>query len=150
LKGSAPVLSGLDLNAQSKEVGSSDSPNQVLPLAGLETDVVSLIRTWKAQDSLAREATSPLEALPAAELAASSNWSIDHRFHCGGYARCPSYLREFILSWEAEYGEQLDPVYTGKLFYALDQMHQAGDFPVGTRIVALHTGGLQGRRGFDF
>ncbi|MFT4821288.1 MAG: 1-aminocyclopropane-1-carboxylate deaminase, partial [Candidatus Azotimanducaceae bacterium] len=40
--------------------------------------------------------------------------------------------------------------YTGKLFYGLAQMQQANEFSPGTRIVALHTGGLQGRRGFDF
>jgi 1-aminocyclopropane-1-carboxylate deaminase/D-cysteine desulfhydrase-like pyridoxal-dependent ACC family enzyme len=88
----------------------------------------------------------------ASETAVSvtPNWSIDHRFHCGGYARCPAYLREFILSWEAQHGEQLDPVYTGKLFYGLAQMQLAGEFSPGTRVLALHTGGQQGRRGFEF
>jgi 1-aminocyclopropane-1-carboxylate deaminase/D-cysteine desulfhydrase-like pyridoxal-dependent ACC family enzyme len=81
---------------------------------------------------------------------AERNWRIEHRFHCGGYARCPKYLQEYIIDWEAEHGEQLDPVYTGKLFYGLAQMQQANEFSPGTRIVALHTGGLQGRRGFDF
>jgi len=82
-------------------------------------------------------------------VSVAPNWSIDHRFHCGGYARCPAYLREFILGWEAQYGEQLDPVYTGKLFYGLAQMQQAGEFSPDTRVVALHTGGQQGRRGFE-
>jgi 1-aminocyclopropane-1-carboxylate deaminase/D-cysteine desulfhydrase-like pyridoxal-dependent ACC family enzyme len=84
-----------------------------------------------------------------AAVSFAPNWSIDHRFHCGGYARCPAYLREFILSWEAQHGEQLDPVYTGKLFYGLAQMQLAGEFSPGTRVVALHTGGQQGRRGFE-
>jgi 1-aminocyclopropane-1-carboxylate deaminase/D-cysteine desulfhydrase-like pyridoxal-dependent ACC family enzyme len=106
--------------------------------AGLETDIAALIDAWWAQE------------LGSAAVMPRPNWSIDHRFHCGGYARCPAYLREFILGWEAEHGAQLDPVYTGKLFYALAQMHEAGEFSPGTRIVALHTGGGQGRRGFNF
>jgi 1-aminocyclopropane-1-carboxylate deaminase len=104
------------------------------PVAGgLEADVGRLIE--EASDTA---------------VSVAPNWSIDHRFHCGGYARCPAYLREFILSWEAQHGEQLDPVYTGKLFYGLAQMQLAGEFSPGTRVLALHTGGQQGRRGFEF
>jgi len=81
---------------------------------------------------------------------ADRNWAIDHRFHCGGYARCPDYLQAFILDWQAREGVLLDPVYTGKLFYGLSQMLQQGEIDSNTAIVALHTGGEQGRRGYDF
>ncbi len=100
--------------------------------SGLEADVEALIA-----------ATSPPSPL-------GRNWSIDHRFHCGGYAKCPTYLQDFILGWQRRHGMLLDPVYTGKLFYGLSQMLAQGEINADTRIVALHTGGEQGRRGYGF
>lgn len=99
---------------------------------GLEADVEALIAATSPPSPLAR------------------NWSIDHRFHCGGYAKCPTYLQDFILGWQRRHGMLLDPVYTGKLFYGLSQMLAQGEINADTRIVALHTGGEQGRRGYEF
>ncbi len=78
------------------------------------------------------------------------NWSINLDSHCGGYARCPPLLRDFILAFEVSHGIQLDPVYTGKMMLAIAQLRKSGEIPATSRVVALHTGGLQGRRGFDF
>jgi 1-aminocyclopropane-1-carboxylate deaminase len=100
--------------------------------SGLEADVEALIAATSPPSPLAR------------------NWSIDHRFHCGGYAKCPTYLQDFILGWQRRHGMLLDPVYTGKLFYGLSQMLAQGEINADTRIVALHTGGEQGRRGYEF
>jgi 1-aminocyclopropane-1-carboxylate deaminase len=41
-------------------------------------------------------------------------------------------------------------VYTGKMFYALKQLAAAGKFRADESVLALHTGGLQGARGFTF
>jgi 1-aminocyclopropane-1-carboxylate deaminase len=78
------------------------------------------------------------------------NWRIEQGFHCGGYARAPEDLQRFILEFEQVQGIPLDPVYTGKLFYALYQLRRSGGLPVTERIIAVHSGGLQGRRGFDW
>jgi 1-aminocyclopropane-1-carboxylate deaminase len=158
LKGSGPVLSSQGLSGQQIDASFIDMPRSIQPAADLETNVAELIRTWRLQDKIARaenassrlSSTASSSGSSTALSAAKPNWSIEHRFHCGGYARCPAYLREFILGWESDHAEQLDPVYTAKLFYALEQLQQAGEFTAGTHIVALHTGGLQGRRGFDF
>lgn len=76
------------------------------------------------------------------------NWQIDHRFHCGGYAKCPPYLESFILATEQELGYLLEPVYSGKMMWAIAQMKAAAEISDNERIVAIHTGGLQGRRGY--
>ena len=76
------------------------------------------------------------------------NWSIDYRFHCGGYAKCPAYLRDFMLLTEKKLGYPLEPVYSGKMLWAISQMLEAGEIGDEDKVVALHTGGLQGRRGF--
>jgi 1-aminocyclopropane-1-carboxylate deaminase len=76
------------------------------------------------------------------------NWSIEHRFHGGGYAKCDQELARFVMEFSERFFS-IEPVYTGKLFWGLMQMITAGEFAPNTRIVAIHTGGLQGLRGMQ-
>ncbi|MCX2982310.1 pyridoxal-phosphate dependent enzyme [Halieaceae bacterium IMCC14734] len=76
------------------------------------------------------------------------HWHLEEDYHGGGYARCDPKLAEFIEEFEQVQGIPLEPVYTGKLMYALYQMIANGRLNPATRVLALHTGGLQGRRGF--
>lgn len=64
----------------------------------------------------------------------------------GGFGRIDPELARFILDAEAECGVPLEPLYTGKLLLALRDEVVAGRIERGSRIVAVHTGGLQGRR----
>ncbi|MEH6589555.1 MAG: pyridoxal-phosphate dependent enzyme [Halioglobus sp.] len=75
-------------------------------------------------------------------------WRISHDDHCGGYARVSGELKAFMLEFERVQGVLLDPVYTGKVLYALHRQLKQGN--INGEIVAIHTGGLQGRRGFDW
>lgn len=68
----------------------------------------------------------------------------------GGFARTTPELLAFIAEFESKTAIPLEPVYTGKLLYALYDLIAQGYFARGQRIIALHTGGLQGRRGFDY
>ena len=77
-------------------------------------------------------------------------WSIRHEFHCGGFARVDSALRDFILAFEASQGVELEPVYTGKMLFAIYQLLQRGEWDADTPVLAIHTGGLQGRRGYPW
>lgn len=77
-----------------------------------------------------------------------TNWSILPDFHMGGYANMNTILWEFIQQFERHTSILLDPIYTAKLFYGLFHLLESGYFPRGSRIVAIHTGGLQGRKGF--
>ena len=76
----------------------------------------------------------------------TARWRILHDFHGGGYAKVSEGLKAFILAFEAVHQIPLDPVYTGKALYGVHQMLQRGDNL--ERCVFVHTGGLQGRRGF--
>ena len=76
------------------------------------------------------------------------HWSLEEAYHGGGYARCDVGLTDFILEFEQVHGIPLEPVYTGKLMYALYQMAASGHLDPAAPVLALHTGGLQGRRGF--
>ncbi|MFY0727949.1 1-aminocyclopropane-1-carboxylate deaminase/D-cysteine desulfhydrase [Pseudomonas sp. NFX15] len=66
----------------------------------------------------------------------------------GGFAKVDPPLLAFIEQTEQASGIPLEPVYTGKALLALKQQVEAGKFAAGTRLVFVHTGGLQGRRGF--
>ncbi|MDI2590913.1 pyridoxal-phosphate dependent enzyme [Pseudomonas sp. 681] len=66
----------------------------------------------------------------------------------GGFAKVDAQLLEFIEQSEHACGVPLEPLYTGKALLALKQQVAAGKFAPGTRLVFVHTGGLQGRRGF--
>ncbi|MCF5648904.1 MULTISPECIES: 1-aminocyclopropane-1-carboxylate deaminase/D-cysteine desulfhydrase [Pseudomonas syringae group] len=64
----------------------------------------------------------------------------------GGFARTDAALLDFIAGSEAQSGIPLEPLYTGKALLALHDEVLAGRFAPGTRLVFVHTGGLQGRR----
>lgn len=66
----------------------------------------------------------------------------------GGFAKVDSALLEFIDNTEQFSGVPLELLYTGKALLALKQTVEGGQFVSGTRLVFVHTGGLQGRRGF--
>ncbi len=48
-----------------------------------------------------------------------SNWTVDHRFHCGGFARRSAALDEFITDFERRHGFLLDRVYVAKAMLGL-------------------------------
>jgi len=77
----------------------------------------------------------------------SSNWSINLDFHFGGFAKTSDELFKFIKNFEKQYTIQLEPIYTGKMFYGVFELIKQGYFASGSRILVIHTGGLQGVRG---
>jgi 1-aminocyclopropane-1-carboxylate deaminase len=64
----------------------------------------------------------------------------------GGFAKIDPHLLEFIATSERQCAIPLEPLYTGKALLALHDEVVAGRFPTGTRLIFVHTGGLQGRR----
>lgn len=70
-------------------------------------------------------------------------------YHFGGYGKFKPELIEFIHGFKKTTGIPLDPIYTGKMMFGLLDMIKKEMIPIGSRILALHTGGLQGIRGFN-
>jgi 1-aminocyclopropane-1-carboxylate deaminase len=77
-----------------------------------------------------------------------NNFTLNFDYHFGGYARVKPELIEFIKDFHVKNNIQLEPVYTGKMFFGLFDMIVKNKFKPGSRIIALHTGGLQGLNGF--
>jgi len=79
------------------------------------------------------------------ELEEKTGCKVVPDYHFGGYAKYSNELLDFIRNFEKETEVTLEQVYTGKMMFGLFDMIQKGFFEEGTRIIALHTGGLQGR-----
>jgi len=77
-----------------------------------------------------------------------TNWSIQNTYHFGGYAKHKPELLEFLDFFQVQYGIALDPIYTGKLCFGVLDLLKKGFFPPGSKVVIVHTGGLQGMAGF--
>lgn len=74
-----------------------------------------------------------------------TNWSINNDYHFGGYARYDTALMDFILQAEKDFNFPLEQVYTGKMFFGILDLIDKKYFPAGSKIMLLHTGGLQGK-----
>jgi 1-aminocyclopropane-1-carboxylate deaminase len=69
---------------------------------------------------------------------------MNHEDHFGGYAKYSKSLLDFMNHIYSESGIPTDFVYTGKLFYSVVRMASANNFPPGSHLLVLHSGGLQG------
>ena len=79
----------------------------------------------------------------------SNNWSINLDYHFGGFAKSNQNLNFFMEDYEKQTGIPLEPVYTGKMMYGLFDLIKRGMFNSGQNIISIHTGGLQGKSGFQ-
>jgi len=70
-------------------------------------------------------------------------------YHFGGYAKVQPELIHFMNDFYEKYQVPLDPVYTGKMMYGIFEMIKNGEIPSGTKLLAVHTGGLQGIKGMN-
>ncbi|PIE48653.1 MAG: 1-aminocyclopropane-1-carboxylate deaminase [Flavobacteriales bacterium] len=77
------------------------------------------------------------------------NWSLETGYHFNGYAKINFQLVSFINWFKSTYGIPLDPVYTGKMMFGIVEMIKNGTFKKNARILAIHTGGLQGIAGMN-
>ncbi len=86
-------------------------------------------------------------ALKLPEPTPNLNWVQLTDYHFGGYAKTTPELLDFIRVFEQKKGVLLEQVYTGKMLYGLYDLARTGYFPAGATVVAVHTGGMQGRSG---
>lgn len=75
-----------------------------------------------------------------------NNWSLECDYHFSGYAKWSQALLDFMRQVKTEINLPLDPVYTAKAFYALVDLVSRGKVERGSRVLFIHTGGLQGAR----
>lgn len=76
----------------------------------------------------------------------SVSWQLMHDYAFGGYAKHTPELLQFMNSFYESKDIPTDFVYTGKLFYGVADLIRKGSFPAGSRLLVIHSGGLQGNR----
>ena len=121
-------------------------------LAGL---AAALPGTFHVDGIVALRGDGSLEETISAWVAAQTpgfhaGWRLHRDFHCGGFARADARLQALMLHSERDLGLALEPVYTGKALLALHSLLAVGYFSPVQPVVLIHTGGLQGRRGFSW
>lgn len=116
--GSAGTVSGINANLLANE-----SVYAVNVLKGTESDILSTMSSFSN----------------------NNHFDIVSDYHFGGYAKSNNILNQFIEDFESDYGFEIEPVYSGKMFYAFFDMVEKGLFENKT-IILCHTGGLQGKK----
>lgn len=74
-------------------------------------------------------------------------WRLIMDAHEGGYAKVSPQLADCMDRFVREVGVELEPVYTGKVMLALERMLKQGELTNGSRVLMIHSGGMQGLRG---
>lgn len=77
------------------------------------------------------------------------NWKLILDYHFGGYAKINSDLVSFINEFKRQTNIPLDPVYTAKMCFGIVDLVQKNYFKKGSKILLIHTGGLQGIEGMN-
>ncbi|MBN3561638.1 pyridoxal-phosphate dependent enzyme [Aliamphritea spongicola] len=147
VKGCMEILSGLDGNEAPDFLccacGTGATLAGLIAAAPPETQVLG-VPALKGADFLYDDIRGLLKQ---AGYADSGRWRLILSAHEGGYGKISPRLADCIERFRLGSGVQLEPLYTGKLLLALEDLLAAGEFPPGSRVVMVHTGGLQGLRG---
>ena len=79
----------------------------------------------------------------------TTNWQLITDYHFGGYAKVKPELIDFLRTFKKENNILLDFIYTGKMLFGLYDMIENTNQLNGKKIVVVHTGGIQGNKGFE-
>jgi len=113
-------------------------------LAGI---VSSLLPHQKAIGFSALRGTFQKEII--SQTTTNKNFEIIDTYNFGGYAKIDANLVRFINDFKKTHNIPLDPVYTGKMMYGILDLMEKQYFKKNSRILAIHTGGLQGIAGMN-
>ena len=83
------------------------------------------------------------------KFATKSNWNLITDYDFGGYAKVSDELIRFMNDFYSKYNILLDPIYTGKMMFGVMDLIEKDFFPKNSRILVIHTGGLQGIAGIN-
>ena len=83
------------------------------------------------------------------KFAKNNNWELILDYHFGGYAKVDEDLIAFINSFYQKYKIPLDPIYTSKMVFGVTDLINKNYFPENSKILMVHTGGLQAIAGMN-
>lgn len=79
----------------------------------------------------------------------NKNWELQTDYHFGGYGKVTTEFIEWMNWFYVQTGIPLDPIYTGKMVFGVMDLIQRNYFPPNSKILMIHTGGLQGIAGMN-
>ncbi len=82
------------------------------------------------------------------QLSSRGTYNIFTNYHFGGYAKYTQELIDFIWWFYERFDIILDPIYTGKMAFGIWDLIKKNHFLKGSKILMIHSGGLQGNAGF--
>lgn len=83
------------------------------------------------------------------KFAQNQNWELITEYHFGGYGKIDLELINFINNFNESNNIPLDPVYTSKMAFGVLDLIAKNYFPSNSKILLIHTGGLQGIQGMN-
>ncbi|WP_458627657.1 1-aminocyclopropane-1-carboxylate deaminase/D-cysteine desulfhydrase [Winogradskyella sp. PC D3.3] len=83
------------------------------------------------------------------KFANQENWKLVTDYHFGGYGKIKPELITFINTFKRQFNIPLDPIYTGKMLFGIFDLMALGYFSTDSKILVIHTGGLQGIAGVN-
>jgi 1-aminocyclopropane-1-carboxylate deaminase len=139
-KGAATIL-----NADCKDY------TTIIAAVGTGTMLAGLINAAEAHQQVIGIPVLKNEASIEAEIKTllkdrTKPFTLVHGFHQGGYAKTNPALFDFMNQLWALEKIPTDIVYTGKLLWAVDSLLKQNYFKEGSKILVIHSGGLQGNR----
>jgi 1-aminocyclopropane-1-carboxylate deaminase len=142
IKGAATILNEVDLRPYSHIICATGTGTMAI---GLATQILAhqvvwglpVLKNW----ALAEE--QKLRFLPVVQ---QKNLVWKNRDNLGRYGKAQPALLDFMNQWQAQTGIETDFIYTGKLFWAVDQMIKEEELEKGSKILVVHSGGLAGNR----
>ena len=152
-EGGRHLESGAGFKALAEEL--QHDYDAVYMAVGTATSIAGLMRHWSNCETefhgvLAVDAiVSQSETIELLAGDVEGQYKLRDEFIFGGYARTTEELNDFIQQTYTDLALPLEPVYTAKAFYGLVSDIKANRHPVDSRLLFIHSGGLQGLRGFD-
>ena len=143
----------IDFDVVACPVGTSTTFSGLVASAGAQRKAIGFTAV-KGGDYLRADVNNFLHRLKAevslnSNLVPTSNWQLQTEYHFGGFAKMKEPLVRFMNAFYAETNIPLDPVYTAKMMYGLQEMILKNEIEKGSRVLVIHTGGLQGIAGVN-
>jgi 1-aminocyclopropane-1-carboxylate deaminase len=140
--GAAEILKTADTSSYSHVVAAVGTGTMVAGLVlGSSDQKIIGISSMKGNYAIEKRIA---DLLPSNK--SNAHYEINHDYHFGGYGKHPKELMHFINEVYQLHDLPLDIVYTGKTFYAIQDLAAKNFFPKGSKILMIHSGGLQGNK----
>lgn len=141
-KGAVEILNTVAISVYSHIIAAVGTGTMLagLIIAAKKQKVIG-ISCMKGNESLEKEILYLID-----KHESKASFDIIHNYHFGGYGKHPSSLIGFISEIYSLHQLPLDIVYTGKTFYAIKDLTKNNFFKPGSRILMIHSGGLQGNK----